>query len=317
MPETRFITMPELHQAALDTAKNICMHHVQVEGEDSMTRHLGLTTNQCVTLYGVPRGGIPAAMMVMNELTAMGVLCVLVDTPDEAEYIVDDLIDSGRTRAHMLELYPDKAFFALFDKEATGDERWYVFPWEVAGEDLSATDIPVRLLQYIGENPARGGLLETPRRFLAAWQHWAAGYKQNPADVLKTFKDGAEQYDDMVLVRDIPVYSHCEHHLAPFFGVAHIAYIPNGRIVGLSKLSRLVDIYARRLQVQERMTNEIAGALETHLQPLGVAVVIECRHLCMESRGIARQGSTTVTSAMHGVFRDNDSARAEFMGLIK
>ena len=134
----------------------------------------------------------------------------------------------------------------------------------MAGEDhdKSGDDIAVRLLQFIGENPERGGLLETPKRFIKAWRQHSSGYGVDPKDVLKTFEDGAESYDEMVLVRDIPVYSHCEHHLAPFFGVAHVAYIPNGSIVGLSKLSRLVDIFARRLQVQERLTNEIADAMK-------------------------------------------------------
>ena len=127
--------------------------------------------------------------------------------------------------------------------------------------------------------------------------------------------DGAESYDEMVLVKNIPIYSQCEHHLVPFFGVAHIAYIPNGKIVGLSKLSRVADIFARRLQVQERLTNQIADALEDNLQPRGIAVVLECRHLCMEARGICQQGHTTVTSAMRGVLLNNSAARNEFLRL--
>ena len=173
------------------------------------------------------------------------------------------------------------------------------------------------LLREIGEDPERAGLLETPTRVAKAWAHWASGYRQNPADVLKVFEDGAENVDQMVLVRDIPVYSMCEHHMAPFFGVAHVAYIPHGRIVGLSKLSRLVDIYARRLQVQERLTTQIADALTTHLNPKGVAVMVRCRHLCMESRGIARQGSETVTSALRGAMLDKPEARAEFFALCR
>ena len=134
---------------------------------------------------------------------------------------------------------------------------------------------------------------------------------------MKVFEDGAESYNEMVLVKNIPVYSKCEHHLADIIGVAHVAYIPNGKIVGLSKLSRVVDIFARRLQVQERLTNQVAEALVKNLDPLGVAVVLECRHMCMESRGICQQGHTTVTSSMHGVFFNDASTRAEFMGLIK
>jgi GTP cyclohydrolase IA len=259
-------------------------------------------------LYGVPRGGIAAALAVARHLEG----ALITDDPALATVFVDDLIDSGATRDRYLEKYPGIPFLALFDK---GDD-WLVFPWEGTVEG-SAEDIPVRLLQFIGEDPARGGLLETPKRYLKAWQHWAGGYKEDPAALLKCFEDGAEKCDEMVLVKSIPVYSHCEHHLAPFFGTAHVAYIPDGRIVGLSKISRLVDVFARRLQVQERLTNQIADAMEQNLKPKGVAVVIECRHLCMESRGIQRQGSSTTTSAMRGVFRDNAAARAEFMGLVR
>lgn len=165
-------------------------------------------------------------------------------------------------------------------------------------------------------NDIRGGLRETPARFALAWAHWTSGYEQDPTEMLKNFEDGAERYNQMVLVRSIPVYSHCEHHLAPFFGVAHVAYIPNGRIVGLSKISRLVDIFARRLQVQERLTGQIADSITEHLKPLGVGVVLECRHLCMESRGIQRQGTETLTSALKGVMQE-PGARSEFLALAK
>jgi GTP cyclohydrolase I len=173
------------------------------------------------------------------------------------------------------------------------------------------------LKTVIGENPDRGGLIETPHRVAKAWEHWASGYNQKAEDVLKTFEDGAENYNQIILVRDIPVYSHCEHHLAPFFGKAHVAYIPDGKIVGLSKLSRVVDIFARRLQVQERLTSQVAEALEVALQPKAVGVIVECRHLCMESRGIQRQGASTVTSAMKGLFEWDRSAKEELMRLIK
>lgn len=171
------------------------------------------------------------------------------------------------------------------------------------------------LVQIVGEDPDRGGLQETPKRVVKAWSTWAAGYNMNPADVLKEFEDGGENYDQMVLVKDIPFYSHCEHHLAPFFGTATVAYIPNGKVVGLSKLSRLVEIYARRLQVQERMTRQIADALQEHLNPLGVGVLVRGRHLCMESRGICQQGHHTVTSALRGAILNEPCARAEFMQL--
>lgn len=173
------------------------------------------------------------------------------------------------------------------------------------------------LLKYIGEDPTRTGLIETPSRVAKAWLDWTDGYGKNPADVLKTFEDGADGVDEMVLVKDIEIYSHCEHHMAPFFGTVHIAYIPNGRIVGLSKLARLADIFAKRLQVQERLTNQIAEAIMEHLQPLGVGVVIQAKHFCMCSRGVNKQGSTTITSALRGAVKDKPEARAEFLAFVR
>lgn len=173
------------------------------------------------------------------------------------------------------------------------------------------------LLMSLGEDPERGGLRETPERVSRAWGAWTCGYDMEPAEVLKTFEDGAESYDELVFQGNIPFYSHCEHHMAAFFGVAHIGYIPSGKVVGLSKLSRLVDIFAHRLQVQERMTRQIAEALQEHLQPLGAAVVLSARHLCMESRGIRRTGTRTATSAVLGVFKEKPEARSEFFDLVK
>lgn len=170
------------------------------------------------------------------------------------------------------------------------------------------------LLRMIGENPSRGGLLETPARAAKAWAHWTKGYNEDPAEILKVFEDGAEGYNDMVAVYKIPFYSHCEHHLAPIIGHASVAYIPDGHIVGLSKLNRIVECFARRLQVQERLTVQIADALVEHLDPKGVAVHINARHLCMESRGICQQGHFTVTQRFRGSFaEDNSSWRSEFL----
>jgi len=183
-------------------------------------------------------------------------------------------------------------------------------------EDLSSEQLIQEMLKRIGEDTGRGGLQETPTRVMKAWREWFSGYDKRPEDVLKVFEDGAEGCDQLVLVKDIPVYSHCEHHMAPFFGVAHVGYIPNKSIVGLSKLNRLVDIYARRLQVQERLTNQIADALDAHLKPKGVGVVIQCRHFCIESRGVRQQGTSTVTSALRGSVLKEADCRAEFMGLV-
>ena len=172
-----------------------------------------------------------------------------------------------------------------------------------------------RFLASIGENPDRSGLRETPMRVAKAWKHWVSGYDQNPAEILKVFEDGAERYNDLIVVRGIPVYSHCEHHLAPFFGTATIGYVPEGRIVGLSKLTRLVECFARRLQVQERLTSQVAETLMRELEPKAVGVVIRCRHLCMESRGIRTPGEETITSAMLGELQTNLGMRAELLAL--
>lgn len=174
-----------------------------------------------------------------------------------------------------------------------------------------------RFLESLGENPDRSGLRETPARMSRAWKHWTSGYQQNPAELLKTFEDGAEHYNEMIVVRNIPVYSHCEHHLAPFFGKATIGYMPNGKIVGLSKLTRLVDCFAKRLQVQERLTIQIANSLMEELEAKAVGVVIRCRHLCMESRGIRTPGEETVTSAMLGELQPNLAMRTEFLALAR
>lgn len=182
---------------------------------------------------------------------------------------------------------------------------------------FAAAEEAVRdLLAFVGEDVCRGGLVETPTRVAKAWASWCSGYDQDPAAVLKVFEDGGEGCDEMVVQRDVPFYSHCEHHLAPFFGTATIAYVPEGgRIVGLSKLSRVLDIFARRLQVQERLTAQVADALMEHLTPRGAGVVIKARHLCMESRGVRQQGHHTVTSVLRGVFKEQPSTRAEFLML--
>lgn len=170
------------------------------------------------------------------------------------------------------------------------------------------------ILAGIGENPQREGLLKTPERVAKAMQYLTHGYDLDPAQILKSalFK---EEYSQMVLVKDIEVYSLCEHHLLPFFGKAHVAYIPNGCVVGLSKIPRVVDAFARRLQVQERLTNEIRDCIQNTMNPIGVGVVIEAQHLCMQMRGIQKQNSVTTTSAFTGEFM-KDSTRSEFMRLI-
>jgi len=173
-----------------------------------------------------------------------------------------------------------------------------------------------KLLESIGEDSHREGLLDTPARVVKAYTKFFEGYGMDPHEILgRVFEDDPHQ--EIVIVRNIQFYSHCEHHMVPFFGKAHIAYIPNGRIVGISKLARLVECFARRLQVQERLTSQIADTLSGVLEPLGVMVVMEAEHMCMTSRGIEKPGTSTVTSAVRGVFRDKPEARAEALMLIK
>jgi GTP cyclohydrolase I len=173
-----------------------------------------------------------------------------------------------------------------------------------------------QLLEQLGEDPGREGLRETPRRVEQSLRFLTGGYA---ADVNAVINDAlfSVEYNEMVIVRDIDFYSLCEHHLLPFFGRCHIAYIPDGKVIGLSKLPRLVDVFARRLQVQERLTFQVAETIRTHVAPLGVAVVMEATHLCMAMRGVQKQNSITTTSAMLGVFRDNARTRHEFLELIR
>ena len=171
------------------------------------------------------------------------------------------------------------------------------------------------ILTEIGEVPEREGLIKTPERVAKSMEFLTNGYKENPSKILTTAMF-AENYNQMVLVKDIELYSLCEHHMIPFFGKAHVAYIPNGQIVGLSKIPRIVDVFARRLQVQERLTDEIKDCLQDTLSPKGVAVVIEAQHLCMQMRGVQKQHSSTTTSAFSGIFLKDNKTRSEFMNLI-
>ncbi|MBO6574718.1 MAG: GTP cyclohydrolase I FolE [Rhodothermales bacterium] len=172
-----------------------------------------------------------------------------------------------------------------------------------------------QILELIGEDPQREGLVKTPERVAKAYQFLTQGYAQDPDAILQKAVFH-EDYSEMILVKDIELFSLCEHHMLPFFGKAHVAYIPNGRIVGLSKLPRVVDVFARRLQVQERLTIQVRDAVDRVLQPAGVAVVIEASHMCMAMRGVQKQHSTTTTSAMSGEFLNSTDTRAEFMRLI-
>ena len=183
--------------------------------------------------------------------------------------------------------------------------------------NIEAMDHVRALLEYVGDDPSREGLRDTPKRVLAAFKEYFSGYTEDPREhLLKTFEQ-VEGYDEIVLVSDIDVHSHCEHHLAPFVGKAHVAYIPNGRVVGLSKLARVVDVFAKRLQVQEKMTMQIAQVIEEVLQPKGVAVVVQCQHFCMCHRGVHKPNSWTTTSKLTGSFLKNPASRQEVFRLIQ
>jgi len=251
-----------------------------------------------------------------------------VDNPAGADIVIDDLLDSGETVRKVRDEVGIKnkmpEFFFLFNKQEDTHlkDKWFVFPWEAiwspndVDEGEGPTDAVIRILQHIGEDPRREGLRDTPKRVVKAWGDLCSGYGQNPEDFLTVF-DG-EGYDEMVLLKNCEFSSMCEHHMLPFIGIAHIAYIPNGKVIGLSKLARILDMYARRLQIQEQMTMQITNALQAHLEPRGVACIIEAKHQCMSCRGIRKQNSSMVTSSMVGVFRDDKSqARSELLQLIK
>ena len=172
------------------------------------------------------------------------------------------------------------------------------------------------LIEWAGDNPEREGLVETPKRVVKAYEQFFEGYNQDPEEILtKTFEE-VEGYDEMVIVKDIRLESHCEHHIVPILGKAHIGYIPNNRVVGISKLARIVDVFGKRLQTQETMTSQIANVIQKVLDPKGVAVVIDASHQCMTTRGVHKPESSTVTSAMKGVFKDNAVTRNEFLSFV-
>jgi len=184
-------------------------------------------------------------------------------------------------------------------------------------EEIAEAEEHIRgVLRFIGEDPEREGLLETPARVIRAFTEHYAGYLEDPEEHLKKTFTEVQGYDELVLVSDIQLHSHCEHHMVPFVGKAHVAYIPDGRVVGLSKLARVVDVYAKRLQVQEKLTAQIANAINVALKPQGVAVIIRCQHFCMCYRGVRKPGSWTTTSKLHGVFLNDPAARMELLTLI-
>jgi GTP cyclohydrolase I len=189
-------------------------------------------------------------------------------------------------------------------------------PHGAAPTDAEAEDAFRRILRWIGENPDRDGLRDTPKRLVRAFREYFSGYDEDPEDVLRKTFEEVEGYDEMIVLRGVAFESHCEHHVAPIIGRAWVGYVPDRRVVGISKLARVVDIYARRLQIQERLTAQIANTIESVLQPRGVAVVVKAAHLCMVSRGVRKRGTDLVTSRMLGCFRAQPMTREEFLSLV-
>jgi GTP cyclohydrolase I len=266
-----------------------------------------------VGLYGIPRGGIHAAQLV----DACNIDFQLVDSIYHADVIIDDLYDSGETTKKIQNSYGDdlKFYYLVHKPKENLLGTWVSFPWERMAGETGIEENVTRILQLIGEDPKREGLRDTPTRVARSMKEIYGGYAQDPKEIVRCFEDGT--CDEMVVVKGIPVYSMCEHHMLPFFGVAHIGYIPDGRIIGLSKIARIVDVYARRLQVQERLTNQITNCLQEALNPLGVGCVIEAQHFCMQSRGVQKQGSVAVTTALTGVFRERPEVRSEFLSAVR
>lgn len=278
---------------------------------EDVWQQLSKIDNLGLQIYGVPTGGMILAGFLQKANN--------VNNPDLADVILDDVVDSGKTKEYYASRYPKTAFHACFE---TNQDKWYVFPWErehpsnSTGENSSKTieQNITRILQYIGEDVHREGLVDTPSRVVKSYAELFGGYDKNPEDIITTFD--ADGYDQIVLVKDIEFYSTCEHHMLPFFGKAHVAYVPDKKVIGLSKVARLVDIFARRLQIQERIGSQVTDALMKMLAPKGAACMLEAVHTCMCSRGVAKQSSKMVTSSIKGVFYTDSSARSELMSLL-
>lgn len=268
-------------------------------------------------IYGVPRGGMIACAFLKQA--------EVVTHPSDATHILDDVLDSGITKQKFTKDYPNTPFIALVWKgawEGNSDlaGKWVEFPWD-AQHPSDAYDLTTRFLQHIGEDPTRHGLLDTPKRVLKSWNELYSGYKTNPDELLRMFKEEPDEeeavFDEIVLLRDIEFFSTCEHHTLPFFGRAHVAYLPGEKgLLGVSKLARIVEVFSRRLQIQERIGKQVSHFLMSKVGAEGAACVIEASHLCMRMRGVNKQNSVMVTSSVRGVFRKDVSARAELMNLI-
>lgn len=297
--------------------RNLTWSDVSVQAGVIARRIERLCEGRVVHAYAVPRGGVYAALLVaaqMHHNSRQQTLC-LVDVVEAADVIIDDIVDSGKTREHYLSL-SEAPFLALVQKDPGVETEWVTFPWERINSELGAEENVRRLIEYIGDDPQREGLQDTPARVVRSYAELFAGYKKDPLEVVKTFEDGS--CDEMVILKNIEFVSCCEHHMLPFAGSAHIAYIPNGKVIGISKLARLLEIYCRRLQIQERLCVQVTDALNKVLAPKGAACVLEAKHLCMTCRGVNKQHSVMVTSSLTGVFREpGNAARGEFLSMIR
>lgn len=289
--------------------KHLTWADVTEAARDLANRH---SHSDLTGVYGIPRGGSTVAALVAPLIGLP-----LLDEVQPGSLIVDDLIDTGATAERSKR--DDCVLDALYRKPwapahlapaARQTSDWLVFPWE-GDNGADITDALTRLIQYLGEDPTREGLLDTPKRVAKAYRELTDGYAIDPATILgTTFDVGA--VDQMIHVNGIRFVSLCEHHMLPFTGTAHVAYIPNGRVVGLSKIPRTVQALSRRLQVQERLTEQIADAIDTHLAPLGVGVSITAHHSCMGLRGAKQPEATMTTTALRGAIRNNPAAQTEF-----
>lgn len=261
----------------------------------------------------IPRGGRPVAER-LSELLNLPILT----HHTKKSLVVDDVIDSGKTigdyhNCHRAVLLVKNNLTNEVNYYAEKVEGWIVFPWENTDEDM--TSLLSRIVQYLGEDVNRDGLKETPKRILASWKHLFSGYNKDPKELLKTFDK--DTYDQMVLLKNIEFYSMCEHHMMPFFGSAHIAYIPNDKVIGISKLARLLEVYSRRLQIQERIGEQVTSFLTKELNAKGAGCILEARHLCMTARGVEKQHSVMITSSLKGSMLEDQKTREEFLALCR
>ncbi len=282
-----------------------------------LTKKIRTSGKIYTSVFGVPQGGVPLAV------TLAYLLKLPLSTAEEPGcLVVDDIIDSGTTRRK----YGAYDFATLIDKrnnipsddcisaKNTFKDKWVEFWWE-GSESKSIEDSVVRQLQFLGEDVTREGLKDTPARVVESWKEIYAGYDMKVEDIITTFTN--DGYVEIILLKDIEFYSTCEHHMQPFFGKAHVAYIPVEKVIGISKLARIVEMFSRRLQIQERISTQVVQTLMKELEPHGAACFIEAKHFCMCSRGVNKQNSVMTTSCLEGIFFDDDKARSELMSLLK